>query len=58
MTTLSCLSLYPATAEQVLESRKYSFHKWGRGSTLEEYLERDKMTERYEVAQEGRYVTW
>lgn len=58
MSTFSHLSLYLANAEQTLESRKRSFQDWGRGNTLEEYLERDEITERREVAWDGRYVTW
>ncbi|KAF8801281.1 hypothetical protein BYT27DRAFT_7198350 [Phlegmacium glaucopus] len=58
MTIFSRLSLYPATTEQTLESRKHTFHQWGRGNTLQEYLERDENTDNHEVARDGRGVTW
>jgi len=58
MSMLSRLSLYPANPEQTLESRKHSFHDWGRGNSLEEYLERDEKTERHEVAWDDRFITW
>ena len=55
MTPFSGLSLYTANAEQILESRKRTFHEWGRDITLEEYVERD---DRLEAAQDGRLIIW
>ena len=58
MTIFSHLSLYPANAAQILESRKRTFRQWARGTTLEEYLERDEINDRREAARDGRFVTW
>ncbi|KAF8899640.1 hypothetical protein CPB84DRAFT_1780294 [Gymnopilus junonius] len=55
---LSCLTLFPATKAQVIESRKRSFASWGRGATLEQYLARDARSDNHEVSKDGRLVTW
>ncbi|PPQ63368.1 hypothetical protein CVT24_005633 [Panaeolus cyanescens] len=55
---LSTLTLRVANREQTIESRKRSYHEWGRGMTLEKYLERDEKTEQHEIAKNGRLVTW
>lgn len=50
-TKLSSLSLFPATPEQVIESRR-------RTLSLEEYLHRDAISDRQEHARDGRLITW
>ncbi|KAG6836988.1 hypothetical protein H0H93_016692 [Arthromyces matolae] len=55
---LSSLSLFPATPEQTLESRRRSAVEWGIGRTLEEYLARDDFTDQQEVARNGKLITW
>ena len=55
---LSDLSLFPATREQAVESRKRTFVQWGTGRTLEEYLRRDELMEEEECALGGNYITW
>ncbi|EAU84600.2 hypothetical protein CC1G_00119 [Coprinopsis cinerea okayama7 len=57
-TDLSLYSLYLATPAQAEEARKRSFQEWGRGVTLEEYLERDARIERSTVGADGLFVAW
>ncbi|KAL1703516.1 hypothetical protein EV121DRAFT_207724 [Schizophyllum commune] len=52
------LSLYLATREQAIESRKRSFQEWANGLTLEQYLARDEALENQENAVGGRFLTW
>ncbi|KDR67920.1 hypothetical protein GALMADRAFT_79036 [Galerina marginata CBS 339.88] len=52
------LSLFPATKAQIRVSRTRTFKQWGRGMTLEEYLDRDEKSDRHDVAKDGRLVTW
>ncbi|KZT43109.1 hypothetical protein SISSUDRAFT_739119 [Sistotremastrum suecicum HHB10207 ss-3] len=54
---LASLSLFPATPEQVLESRKRTFPQWGRGLTLDQYLRRDAAMDVHEHAK-GKLTTW
>ncbi|KAJ7652028.1 hypothetical protein DFH06DRAFT_539691 [Mycena polygramma] len=51
----STLSLFPASLEQITESRRRTLSDWGRGLTLEEHLAReaDQDCSRY-----GRFITW
>ena len=58
MIDLASLSLYPATREQVIESRKRSFAEWGQKLPLEEYLERDAYMDGLEHAKGNRLTTW
>jgi len=58
MSHLASLSLFPATSEQIEESRKRSAVSWAVNMTLEEYLTRDKLAERWDSARDGRLVTW
>lgn len=55
---LSSLSLFVATLEQVFESRKRTSVEWGKGLTLEEYLDRDVVGEGEEFGKDGKLVTW
>ncbi|KAF9054538.1 hypothetical protein BJ165DRAFT_1439685 [Panaeolus papilionaceus] len=55
---LSALTLRIANREQTIESRKRSFHEWGRGLSLDQYLERDAKTDQHEIAKDGRLLTW
>lgn len=57
-TVLSSLSLFAATPEQILESRRRSSVEWGKDLSLEEYLARDEFTDKQEVACNGRLITW
>ncbi|KAG6891603.1 hypothetical protein C0992_002642 [Termitomyces sp. T32_za158] len=54
-TALSSLSLFAATSEQILESRRRSAVEWGKDMSLEEYLARDEFTDKQEVARNGRF---
>ncbi|KAG5729835.1 Lysine acetyltransferase [Termitomyces sp. T112] len=56
--TLSSLSLFAATPEQIFESRRRTYAEWSGGLSLEEYLARDEFTDKQEVACEGRLITW
>ena len=56
--SLADLSLFAATPEQVLESRKRTGVQWAVGQTLEEYLERDAIMDRHEHAADGKLITW
>ena len=53
----SSLSIYPATREQTIESRKRSFVAWNRGLPLEHYLHRDASMDDDEHARE-KLITW
>ena len=55
---LATLSLYPATEEQTLASRKRTFPQWGRGLTIEQYLTRDAQLDVQEHATGGKLTTW
>lgn len=55
---LSEVSLYVATSEQVIASRKRTAAAWGRGLTLEEYLDRDLVGEGEEFGKDGKLITW
>ncbi|KAJ3558224.1 hypothetical protein NM688_g1052 [Phlebia brevispora] len=55
---LSQLSLFPATTEQTLESRKRTAVEWAKGMSLEQYIERDRIMDDYEHARDGNLITW
>ncbi|TFK39356.1 hypothetical protein BDQ12DRAFT_698070 [Crucibulum laeve] len=52
------LSLFPATPEQVIESRRRTWKQWGAGLSEEEYLYRDAVNDLHEIAREGKLITW
>ncbi|EIN06031.1 hypothetical protein PUNSTDRAFT_121969 [Punctularia strigosozonata HHB-11173 SS5] len=52
------LSLFLATPEQVVESRRRTWVQWGRGLTIEQYLERDASMDSLEHARDGKLRTW
>ena len=54
----SLLSLFPATRDQILESRKRTSVQWGRGLTLEQYLQRESRLDTAEHAQGDKFTTW
>ncbi|TFK27103.1 hypothetical protein FA15DRAFT_653936 [Coprinopsis marcescibilis] len=55
---LSLLSLFSATPQQTLESRRRAFPEWGKEMTLQVYLDRDSATERSTAGANGRFATW
>lgn len=55
---LSSFSLFPATPEQVTESRKRSHASWSRGATEAEYLQLQLVLDGDENARDGGLVTW
>lgn len=55
---LSSLSLFVATPEQVVESRRRTFESFGNGMTVEEYLQRDALSDEQEHAHHGKLLTW
>ncbi|KAI0746877.1 hypothetical protein C8Q80DRAFT_1321816 [Daedaleopsis nitida] len=55
---LADLTLFPATPEQTIESRKRTFVQWARGQSLEEYLHKDAIQENDEHAANGKLITW
>ncbi len=55
---LSEVSLYVATREQTIASRKRTVVEWGRGLTLDEYLDRDDVGEAEEFGRDGKLITW
>ncbi|KAG6898610.1 hypothetical protein C0995_009113 [Termitomyces sp. Mi166 len=57
-TPLASLSLFVATPDQILESRRRTALHWGRGLLLEEYLAREEFIDKQEVARDGRLITW
>ncbi len=58
MTDFSSISLFPATPQQVTESRKRTSVQWAKGLTLEQYLERDRVMDNHEHAADGKLITW
>jgi hypothetical protein len=56
--TLADLSLFPATPNQTLESRKRSYPFWKADLTEEQYLARDTWTDSFEQAEGGKLITW
>lgn len=52
------LSLFPATPEQVHESRTRTAVQWARGLSLEDYIQRDVIMDKYEHAADGKLITW
>ena len=55
---LSELSLYPATPEQVHESRTRHSAHWRKNNSVEDYLRRDQVLEKLEHAKDNKLVTW
>ncbi|EKM56951.1 uncharacterized protein PHACADRAFT_91589 [Phanerochaete carnosa HHB-10118-sp] len=58
MTDVLALSLFAATPEQVIESRKRTHMEWARGLSMEEYLKRDEIMDFQEHAANGKLMTW
>ena len=58
MAAFADLSLFSATPEQVIESRKRTAVQWARGQSLEEYLRRDEIMDQDEHAANGKLITW
>ncbi|TCD68758.1 hypothetical protein EIP91_009904 [Steccherinum ochraceum] len=56
--SLDTLTIYPATPEQTLESRKRSAVEWSKGRSLEQYVERDRIMDDHPHASNGRLTTW
>ncbi|KAJ6498014.1 hypothetical protein C8R47DRAFT_1175681 [Mycena vitilis] len=55
---ISTLSLFPASPEQVTESRRRTLLEWGRGLTLEEHLAREADQDQFDCSRDGRFITW
>ncbi|THH08245.1 hypothetical protein EW145_g2828 [Phellinidium pouzarii] len=55
---LASLTLFAATREQTVESRRRTFPQWGRGLTLEQYLTREATMDQAEQAVNGKLITW
>ncbi|KAJ8488040.1 hypothetical protein ONZ51_g3804 [Trametes cubensis] len=55
---LADLSLFAATPEQVYESRRRTAELWAKGMSVEEYIQRDVIMDKYEHAANGRLITW
>ena len=55
---LSELSLYPATPEQVHESRTRHSTQWRKNMSVEDYLLRDRVLEKLEHAKDNKLITW
>ena len=56
--SLAELSLFPATPDQVLESRTRHAVQWGRGQSLKDYVYKDELMEKDEHAAGGNLITW
>lgn len=52
------LTLFPASQEQIIESRRRTHAQWGRGLSAEAYLARDMLLDRMNHASAGKLVTW
>ncbi|KAH7927867.1 hypothetical protein BV22DRAFT_1060155 [Leucogyrophana mollusca] len=57
-TDFASLSLFPATPEQLIISRKRAWPMWGGGLTEEQYLQRDDVMDVMEHAADGKLITW
>lgn len=55
---LADLSLFLATPEQTVESRKRSAQEWRRALTEEQYILRDIIMDEHEHAAHGKGATW
>jgi len=55
---VSELSIFPANAAQIHESRRRTFSEWGRGLGLEEYIAREEMLDTKPHATDGKMVIW
>ncbi|KAI6032039.1 hypothetical protein BKA83DRAFT_4209212 [Pisolithus microcarpus] len=55
---LSSLTLFPATPEQVLLSRKRTWPQWGGKLTEEQYIEKARLMDAMEHATDSRLITW
>lgn len=55
---LATLSLYPATPEQVQESRTRHSSYWRKNLSVDDYLLRDKVLEKLDHARNNKLVTW
>jgi len=58
MSDFASLSLFAATPDQVLASRKRTWVQWARGMTVEEYLYRDASMDVMDHAANGKLTTW
>jgi hypothetical protein len=58
MSDLASFSIFPATPDQVLASRKHSWVQWAKGMSIEDYLLRDELLEVLEHAADGKLTTW
>ncbi|KAJ7600630.1 hypothetical protein C8J56DRAFT_910866 [Mycena floridula] len=58
MAFFGALSLYQASRDQVLESRRRGWVQWARGTTLEQYLKLYQRIEEHDVSQNGKFITW
>jgi hypothetical protein len=55
---MDALSIFPATTEQILESRQRTWPEWGRGMTLEDYVAREEMLDTQPHATDGKMIIW
>ncbi|KDQ61629.1 hypothetical protein JAAARDRAFT_150491 [Jaapia argillacea MUCL 33604] len=55
---LSDLSLFPATREQTIESRRRTHPQWAKGLSMDEWLRRDELMEEMEFYKDGKLVIW
>lgn len=55
---LSSLSLYVATPEQLVESRRRTCKQWARGLTEEDYIQNHFDMDKYDNARDGKLITW
>ena len=55
---LTDVGLFVATQEQVIECRSQAFHEWGRGLTLQQYLDREARLEKLEQAADHKLTAW
>ncbi|KAJ7590695.1 hypothetical protein C8J56DRAFT_933618 [Mycena floridula] len=58
MISLASLSLYRASPDQVIESRRRTCVQWARGATVEEYLQLNQQIDEHQVSQNGNFITW
>jgi hypothetical protein len=52
------LSIFVATPQQTIASRKRTHTQWGKDWSMERYLERDARLDKLEQARDGKLKTW
>jgi hypothetical protein len=55
---MDALSIFRATTEQIVESRRRTWSDWGRGMTMQAYIEREEMLDIKPHAKDEKMSIW